>query len=250
VHQGIRRLPPARDGEQDDGVTVASGHNAGCQRRPRSGRPGVGRSRHAMASLTPLAPIAAKTVVGDGQRGTSITGAAARRVLALAGGIVVVVTAGFACRRLDGTGRRLAASLEVAGVQAAAEGEMNHRRDGRDDADKRSHGHCLFPSDYRPQFLSNSRSIARGLRSIARAGLLPVGPSFQSFQRPRSRNWSVRPSARPACALGFCRSGRPFSANQPSVTETIAVPVDDAWPSYARIVNARRVPVAPSGGIH
>jgi hypothetical protein len=178
--------------------------------------------------MTPFATVA---TVGAQRCRKADVGRAALRTAQFACLIFMVMAAGFACRSITRMREALAPPCDVARVQAAAEGEVNHHRERRDAADKRSHGPCPFPSDYRPQFLSNSRSIARGLRSIARAGLLPVGPSFQFFQRPRSRNWSVRPSARPACALGFCRSGRPFSANQPSVTETIAVPVDDAWPS-------------------
>lgn len=100
-----------------------------------------------MASLT---PVTAQTVVGDHDRATAIFGTdncvadvfdtAARRVLALAGHIVVVVVvvvaARFACRRLKGVRHGLTASAKVARVQATAEGEVNHRRDGRDDADK------------------------------------------------------------------------------------------------------------------
>ena len=96
--------------------------------------------------MAPLTPVTAQTVVGDHDRGTAISGTdncdanvfdtAARRVLALAGHIVVVVAARFACRRLNGMRHGLTASAKVARVQATAEGEVNHRRDGRDDADE------------------------------------------------------------------------------------------------------------------
>ena len=96
--------------------------------------------------MTNLTPVTAQAVVGDHDRGMAIFGAAncgvavfdtaARRVLALAGHIIVVVAARFACRRLNGVRHGLNASAKVARVQATAEGEMNHRRDGRDDADE------------------------------------------------------------------------------------------------------------------
>jgi len=85
-------------------------------------------------------------VFGDHDRGlailamtissTAIFSAAARRVLALAGHIVVVVAARFACRRPNGVRHGLTASAKVARVQATAERKVDHRRDGRDDADK------------------------------------------------------------------------------------------------------------------
>ena len=96
--------------------------------------------------MAPLTPVTAQTVVGDHDRGTALfdtdnCGAdvfdtAARRTLALAGQIIVIVAAGIACRRLNGVRHGLTASAKVARVQATAEGEVNHHRDGRDDADK------------------------------------------------------------------------------------------------------------------
>ena len=137
------RTPFAGVGKQHDGLAVERRHDAGCQRRPRNRRPGFVRGCHAVA---PLTPVTAQTVVGDHSRGTAISGAAncgvaifntaARQVLALAGHLVVVVAACFACRRLNGVRRGLTASAKVARVQATAEGEVNHRRDGRDDADE------------------------------------------------------------------------------------------------------------------
>jgi len=55
----------------------------------------------------------------------------------------MVMAAGFACRSVTGMREALAPPSDVARVQAAAEGEVNHRRDSRDDADERSHGACL-----------------------------------------------------------------------------------------------------------
>ena len=96
--------------------------------------------------MTTLTPVTAQAVVGDHDRGMAILDAAncsvaifntaARQVLALAGHLVVVVAACFACRRLNGVRHGLTASAKVARVQATAEGEVNHRRDGRDDADE------------------------------------------------------------------------------------------------------------------
>ena len=96
--------------------------------------------------MAPLTPVAAQTLVSDHDRGMAIFGTdncdanvfdtAARRVLARAGHIVVVVAARFAFHRLNGVRHGLTASTKVARVQATAEGEVNHHRDGRDDADK------------------------------------------------------------------------------------------------------------------
>ena len=139
------RTPFAGVGKQHDGLAVERRHNAGCQRRPRNRHPGFGRGCHAVTTLT---PVTAQAVVGDHDHGMAILDAAncgadvfdtaAHRVLALAGHIivVVVVAAGIPCRRLNGVRHGLTTSAKVARVQATAEGEMNHRRDGRDDADE------------------------------------------------------------------------------------------------------------------
>lgn len=70
--------------------------------------------------------------------------------------VEVVVAAGLGRHRPHCGRRLLAVTAEVTGVEATPEGEVNHRRDGRDDADKGSHGHGLFFPHYRPGLRWNS----------------------------------------------------------------------------------------------
>jgi len=58
----------------------------------------------------------------------------------------MVMAAGFACRSVTRMREALAPPSDVARVQAAAKGEVNHRGDSCDDADQRSHGRCLCES--------------------------------------------------------------------------------------------------------
>jgi hypothetical protein len=70
--------------------------------------------------------------------------------------VEVVVAAGLGRHRPHCGRRLLTVTAEVAGVEATPEGEVNHRCDGRDDADKGSHGGAsLFPH-YRPGLRWNS----------------------------------------------------------------------------------------------
>ena len=57
--------------------------------------------------------------------------------------VMIVMAAFVARRRGDCVRYALAPTSTVARVQAAAEGEVNHRGDSCNDADQRSHGRCL-----------------------------------------------------------------------------------------------------------
>jgi len=133
----IRRLLPACPCEQRTGITVTSRHDAKSERRPRQTPHSFGCCRRTM---TPFAAVAA---VGAQRCRKADVGRAALRTAQFACLIVMVMAAGFACRSVTGMREALAPPSDVARVQAAAEGEVNHRRDSRDDADERSHGACL-----------------------------------------------------------------------------------------------------------
>jgi hypothetical protein len=74
----------------------------------------------------------------------------------------------------------------VARVQAAAEGEMNHHRDGCDDADDRSHGRCLCFPYYRSIFPGNS-SVKKGRLGRGRSSLPDRASWRHDFHRVESR---------------------------------------------------------------
>ena len=133
----IRRLLPACHCEQRNGITVTSRHTAKRERRPRQTRRRFGCCRRTM---TPFATVA---TVGVQRCRKADVGRAALRTAQFACRIFMVMAAGFACRSVTRRREALAPSSDVARVQAAAEGEVNHRRDSRDGADERSHGTCL-----------------------------------------------------------------------------------------------------------
>jgi len=119
--------------------------------------------------------------------------------------IVMIVMAAFvACRRGDCVRHALAPTSTVARVQAAAEGEVNHRGDSCDDADQRSHGRCLcYPplSIHLPRKLKfeNGMRLFTRRYSLARASGLHVPPSSskpaaqaREYGRPGTRQHASR----------------------------------------------------------
>jgi len=130
-------LLSTRDCEHRDGFTVMSRHTAESERRPR-------HTRHCFGccccTMTPITTVA---TVGIQRCRKADRGSAALRIARFACRIFMVMAAGFACRSVTRMREALAPPSDVARVQAAAEGEVNHRRDSRDDADERSHGACL-----------------------------------------------------------------------------------------------------------
>ena len=92
-----------------------------------------------------MAPLATVTVFGNDDCGNDAFSMATGHTVQLARGIFMVagVAARVACQSVSRMRHALTPPSTVARVQAAAEGEMNHHRDGCDDADDRSHGRCL-----------------------------------------------------------------------------------------------------------
>ena len=104
--------------------------------------------------------------------------------------VEVVVAAGFGSDRPHRGRRPFTMTAEVAGVEAAPEGEVNHRRDGRDDADKGSHGRGLFVpplSSRAPLELKrdaaqgSSLPVSRGLTRSGRRPSFPQSPGIVSL---------------------------------------------------------------------
>lgn len=147
-----------------------------------------------MASMTGVAVSAGR---GGGECHALELGAAAACVgvwLVRHVVVEVVVAAGLGSDRSHRGRRPFTMTAEVAGVEATSEGEVNHRCDGRDDADKGSHGGAsLFPH-YRPGLRWNSsvtqpKAVARlffcavfrnGAQPILPGSPGPFGPSFGS----------------------------------------------------------------------
>ena len=109
------------------------------QRRPRSHRHGVGRSGRTVATSA--------VVAGIGARETSPARFGLLKLPATWQGlgilVQILIAARLACGSHDRVQMAIVSTPEVAGVRTAAEGEVNHRGDDRDDADKRSHRGCL-----------------------------------------------------------------------------------------------------------
>ncbi len=104
--------------------------------------------------------------------------------------VEVVVAAGLGRHRPHCGRRVLAVTAEVAGVEATPEGEVNHRRDGRDDADKGSHGWGLFVPSLssraplelkRDAAQGSSLPVSRGLTLAGRRPSFPQPPGIVSF---------------------------------------------------------------------
>lgn len=94
-----------------------------------------------------MTALAGMTTVGDQLCHKAEVGNVARRAIRFACCffmLMIVMAAFVACRRGDCVRHALAPTSTVARVQAAAEGEVNHRGDSCDDADQRSHGRCLY----------------------------------------------------------------------------------------------------------
>ena len=133
----VWRLPSTRDRKERDGFAVTNSHDAGCQRRPRYLRHSLGRYRRTMTAFATV------TVHGNERCRTGEFSQDPRSVIRIGCRLFVIMAACVAFDRLDRMRHAVAPSSAVTRVQAAAEGEMNHRRDGCDDADERSHGRCL-----------------------------------------------------------------------------------------------------------
>lgn len=136
----IWRRPSAPGLGVGDRGSVDGGQNAGRQRRPGKDRQRLGRQRRA---LTSMACVTVSTGFGGGKRCAIDLGAVAAWLGGwldshVVGEVVVATTVG---RDQPHRGRRrITVPADMARVQTASEGEVNHRRDGRDDADKGTHG--------------------------------------------------------------------------------------------------------------
>jgi len=104
--------------------------------------------------------------------------------------VEVVVAAGFGSDRPHCGRRPFTMTAEVAGVEATPEGEVNHRRDGRDDADKGSHGWGLLVPSLssraplelkRDAAQGSSLPVSRGLTLAGRRPSFPQPPGIFSF---------------------------------------------------------------------
>ena len=108
--------------------------------------------------------------------------------------VEVVVAAGLGSHRPHRGRRPFTMTAEVAGVEATPEGEVNHRRDGRDDADKGSHGWGLLVPSLssraplelkRDAAQGSSLPVSRGLTRSGRRPSFPQSPGIVSLLLPR-----------------------------------------------------------------
>lgn len=144
----MRGLSP-RDGDERERISVESGSDAGGQRRPWKHDQVPGRHRR---TVTPVTPLTAGTVTG----GHACREADFHAAVVIAcrrgcrGIMVMVMAARFARHRLARMRHALTTAAQVARVPATAEGEVHHRGENCDDADKRSHWRASLRRHYRP----------------------------------------------------------------------------------------------------
>ena len=157
-----------------------------------------------------MTALAGMTTFGDQRRHKARVGRVARHAVCFVCCFVMLMTVMFVMAAFvtghngDSMRHALAPTSTVARVQAAAEGEVNHRGDSCDDADQRSHGRCLcYPllSIHLPRKLKfeNGMRLFTRRYSLARASGLHVPPSSskpaaqaREYGRPGTRKHASR----------------------------------------------------------
>ena len=140
----VGRLPSTCVGERND-RRAAGRHENRCRLLPRKRHT---RFRGCRRAVTAVAAMAGIAVRGCDEVGSIAAAEAAFRLACCASMFVALwvemgMAAVFAGLHARAHRHAVAPPPGMAGVQAAAEGEVDHRRDSRDDADKRSHSGCL-----------------------------------------------------------------------------------------------------------
>ena len=110
--------------------------------------------------------------------------------------VEVVMAAGLGRHRPHRGCHPFTMTAEMARVEAASEGEVNHRCDGRDDADKGSHGQPLCPSSIVPD--SAATQARRSQRQLPGFFSVPFSGTGHSPYCPAPQDHSGPPLDRRA----------------------------------------------------
>lgn len=208
-----------------DRVSVDGGKHARRQRRPGRNRQRLDRQCRTLTSMT---RVAVRAGLGSGERHAIDLGAVAACVGVWLARLVVVEVVVAACLGRDRPHRGrhpLAVTAEVARVEATPEGEVNHRHDGRDDANKGSHGCGLsVPSLSSRAPLELKRDAAKGssrafFRAVSGTGCPPMFPRAPRIIRALLRIGG-RSGRAPPRSLAFL-SSRAHEFEEPTATDRL-----------------------------